>query len=123
MDQKKWVDITLGLAGLAVFWIIFNTINTLVSVFNVNLLSNSPVGVDVLGGLLAGVVVFIVLRKNAKVFLFTEEVINELSKVTWPVRKETFVSGAVVLVMVGIASLIMSLFDSVWGSLAQKILN
>jgi len=123
MDQKKWVDISLGLAGLAVFWIIFNTINTLVSVFNVNLLSNSPVGVDVLGGLLAGVVVFVVLRKNAKVFLFTEEVINELSKVTWPVRKETFVSGAVVLVMVGIASLIMSLFDSVWGSLAQKILN
>ncbi len=51
------------------------------------------------------------------------EVVLELSKVTWPLPRETVTSAAVVVVMVAIASAILSLFDSLWGTLTQKLLT
>lgn len=123
MDQKKWVDISLGSVGLVIFWFFYKAIGTVSDAYSWNLLTDSPVSAEMIIGLIIGGVCFVILRKNKQVYVFTEEVVAEMAKVTWPARKETFVSGAVVLVMVGIVSLIMSIFDSVWGSLSQKILT
>lgn len=48
---------------------------------------------------------------------FIREVRQETSKVTWPTRKETMVSTAMVLVMVVIAALFFLLVDNIaaWG--------
>lgn len=48
---------------------------------------------------------------------FMREVRQETRKVTWPTRKETMVSTAMVLVMVAIASVFFLLVDNVaaWG--------
>lgn len=48
---------------------------------------------------------------------FIREVRQESSKVTWPTRKETMVSTAMVLVMVMIAALFFLLVDNIaaWG--------
>lgn len=63
-----------------------------------------------------GIVVFVVLLKNATVNVFTNEVITELGKVTWPNRKETVLSTGVVSVLVGICAVILFLFDMIWGA-------
>jgi preprotein translocase subunit SecE len=73
---------------------------------------------DMLAGAV-GVITFIVLLKNAKVNSFTNEVITELGKVTWPNKKETVLSTGVVSVLVGICAVILFGFDMIWGSVVK----
>lgn len=68
---------------------------------------------------ICGLVVFVVLYKNAKVNEFTNEVITELGKVVWPDRKETVLSTGVVSVLVAICALIFFAFDMLWGAVIK----
>lgn len=72
-------------------------------------------------GVVAAVIVFVVLRRNAKVNQFMNEVFVELAKVTWPPRKETMLSTVVIVIMVAICSVIIFGLDTLWGT-AVKIL-
>lgn len=54
---------------------------------------------------------------------FVREVRQETSKVTWPTRKETMVSTAMVLVLVLIASLFFLLVDNLAALGVQEILG
>ncbi len=58
-----------------------------------------------------------------KVSEFGLEVIVELSKVTWPTRKETVVSTGVIVVMVAIAAVLMFGIDALWGTLTSYFLE
>ncbi|OGQ06854.1 MAG: preprotein translocase subunit SecE [Deltaproteobacteria bacterium RIFCSPLOWO2_12_FULL_40_28] len=58
-----------------------------------------------------------------KISAFVNDVVVELGKVTWPQRKETVLSAVVVIVMVGIASVFLFTFDTLWGSLVQVLLS
>ncbi len=66
-----------------------------------------------------GAAVFVVLLRSEAVNVFTNEVITELGKVTWPQRKETVLSTGVVSVLVGICAVILFLFDMVWGAVVK----
>lgn len=66
-------------------------------------------------GMALGVILFVVLRKNSRSNGFMNEVAAELVKVTYPQRKETSLATVVVVVFVGFCSLILSLYDMVWG--------
>jgi preprotein translocase subunit SecE len=52
-----------------------------------------------------------VRRKRASPFRFVQEVREETRKVTWPSRKETAVTTAMVFVMVAIASVFFLVAD------------
>lgn len=54
---------------------------------------------------------------------FVREVRAEMSKVTWPTRKETTVSTTMVLVLTVIAALFFLLVDWTVGSLVQVFLG
>ena len=66
-----------------------------------------------------GLVTFVILLRNEKVNSFTNEVITELGKVTWPNKKETVMSTGVVSVLVGICSVILFGFDMIWGTVVK----
>lgn len=66
-----------------------------------------------------GVVTFIVLLKNQRVNTFTNEVLTETGKVTWPNRKETVLSTGVVSVLVAICAVILFGFDMLWGMIVR----
>jgi preprotein translocase SecE subunit len=66
-----------------------------------------------------GIVTFIVLLKNQRVNTFTNEVLTETGKVTWPNRKETVLSTGVVSVLVGICAVILFGFDMLWGAIVR----
>jgi preprotein translocase subunit SecE len=53
---------------------------------------------------------------------FIREVRREVSKVTWPSRKETTVSTAMVFVMVFVAALFFLLIDQVLSNFVKLIL-
>ena len=59
--------------------------------------------------------------KHQRANTFSTEVVEELLKVTWPSRKETYNSTIVVIVTTVIISVILGLFDLVWAKLTGLI--
>ena len=54
---------------------------------------------------------------------FIQEVRQEVSKVTWPTWKEVWITTAMVLVMVTMASLFFLLADQTIGWIMQRVLG
>jgi len=121
--NKKYLDLGLGAIALIV-WLMFRQLLLFGwDVLRLPVYESLPVGIpDVLAFLIA-IAVFVVLKRNAKVSEFGLEVISELSKVTWPTRKETVVSTGVIIVMVGIAAVLMFMIDTLWGTLTRSFLE
>jgi preprotein translocase subunit SecE len=55
------------------------------------------------------------------VYAIVHGVSEELSKVTWPTRKETSSSTIVVIVTSIVAGLVLFLFDSVWAAVTDLV--
>ena len=56
-------------------------------------------------------------------FQFAQEVRQETSKVTWPTRKETWITSIAVLVMVALSAIFFMLADQALGYLVSVILG
>ena len=54
---------------------------------------------------------------------FIRQVRQEVSKVTWPSRKETMITTAMVFVMVALASIFLMSVDIVFAELVQFVLQ
>jgi len=67
-----------------------------------------------LGGAGVAVVLVLYMWRHPKVNRLAIEIVSELSKVTWPSRKELYASTVVVLVVSVIAAIILGLFDMFW---------
>ena len=123
MNTKRWATISFGIIA-ALSFLLWRQITDLVWDWaHWPVYDSLGVGLPdfVAAGLALGV--FLAFSTNKKAKTFGNEVVIELSKVTWPARKETVLSAVIVTVMVGIASVILSLFDVIWGTLAQKFLS
>ncbi len=69
--------------------------------------------------LLAGAVTFIVMLKMPLTAGYTDQVISELVKVTWPDREETTNQSIVVIVATLIFSGSLAAFDFVWAKVTD----
>lgn len=74
-------------------------------------------GLAVVVGILTG----FFLYRHPKVKPLADEVAGELSKVTWPARKETWSSTIVVIVTSIIAATYLGVFDALWGAFTDII--
>ena len=54
---------------------------------------------------------------------YLREVRQEVSKVTWPSKKETFTTSGIVLVVISIAAVILMLFDQLFAFIVRIILG
>ena len=54
---------------------------------------------------------------------YLREVRQEVSKVTWPSKKETFTTSGIVLVVISIAAVILMLFDQFFAFIVRIILG
>lgn len=61
------------------------------------------------------------LYRHPKVKPLADEVAGELSKVTWPSRRETWYSTVVVIVTSIIAAAYLGAFDTLWGAFTDLI--
>jgi preprotein translocase subunit SecE len=86
------------------------------------LLSRELSSTKLLGfGLAASAAAFCFMHKPTK--LVTQEIADELSKVSWPTREETSNATMVVLATVVICALYLGLFDAVWLWLTNLVLG
>jgi preprotein translocase SecE subunit len=67
-------------------------------------------------------VTFMVLVRNKLAYGFTDEVIVELVKVTWPTKQETIRSTTVVVVFSIIVAGALAAYDYVWAGITSELL-
>ena len=53
-------------------------------------------------------------KKKTSPALFVRQVRQEMQKVTWPEKKDTFISSAIVIILVILFSLFFLVTDQIW---------
>ena len=123
MEPKNWVNIGFSLIALIVFFVSKQVMLLVFDLFRLPVFDEWVVSLPVITALVLGLVTFFGLKKWNAANQFGLEVVSELAKVTWPLRKETLVSTVIVAIMVGIASLFLVTFDTVWAFLTTKFFS
>lgn len=73
-------------------------------------------------GLVAGAATLFALLRNRDAVRFTDEVVGELARVTWPTREETLRATTTVVVTTLLVAALLGVYDLVWKNLADLIL-
>ena len=70
----------------------------------------------------AGVITIVALIRNPTAVSFTDEVVDELGKVTWPTRDETVRASTTVVVTTLFTAAVLGAYDYVWKQVADLFL-
>ena len=62
-------------------------------------------------------------KKKTNPAQFVRQVRQEMQKVTWPQKKDTFISSAIVILLVFLFSLFFLLTDQIWSKGLQWIIE
>ncbi len=62
-------------------------------------------------------------KKRTSPALFVRQVRQELLKVTWPPRKDVFISSGIVILLVILFSLFFLLSDQIWSFAIKQIIK
>lgn len=122
--MDKYVRVTFVIVGLLVWISLAGLFATVLGWISPNLdrpLIGAQFSVSDLLGLASGVGVAAFLWFNEKVNHLGIEVANELSNVTWPSWAETRMSTIVVVITTVVISLLLGLFDAVWGAVTKAL--
>ena len=65
---------------------------------------------------------FLGLLRSVQATTFTDEVIGELTKVTWPTRDETIKASTTVVLTTLFTAMLLAVYDLLWKNLADLIL-
>ena len=70
----------------------------------------------------AGVITIVALIRNPSAVSFTDEVVDELGKVTWPTRDETVRASTTVVVTTLFTAAVLGAYDYIWKQVADLFL-
>ena len=73
-------------------------------------------------GLVAGVIALVVLLRNEAARTFTDSVVSELRRVTWPSREETIGNTGIVVGATVFFATLLSSYDFLWAKLTGLFL-
>ncbi len=62
-------------------------------------------------------------KKKTSPALFVRQVRQELQKVTWPEKKDTFISSGIVILLIIVFSLFFLFTDQIWSFSIKKIIQ
>lgn len=116
LGLERWVQIGFIAFALLLVWLLGNLISSVWYVF-----ADPDESIVTLASVVLGIVTVILLYRNRGVHEFATEIADELSKVTWPTRKETSNSTVIVVVTSVVAALMLFLFDSVWSAVTDLV--
>lgn len=122
VENQRAVGVSFILAGLlgGVF-----TRSLTVAVMNYAAIQDLVVvgvAVSTFIGVVAGIVTLAVLFRNQRATGFTDSVVSELSRVTWPTREETFGNTGIVIGATVFFATLLSTYDLLWAKLTGLFL-
>jgi len=123
MDQNaKIVSLSFLVGGLLIWFVMGSFFAEMMSISGIrDPLWNTFMPVSRIVALAVAVGVTIYGLKSQKTFGYGLDVVAELRKVTWPSIEEVRAATIVTIVLVIIITILLGLFDFVWGGLTSLI--
>ena len=125
LGVDRWVQFSYAACAITLAWFLIKASNATWAILADSVDSiPEPNGTMIAVG--SGLVAFIaavIAYRSRKIHTFVVEVCVELSKVTWPTRKETWSQTVVVLIVSVIAAVILGVYDAVWSHITDLIYN
>lgn len=81
----------------------------------------TPIPLSTVIAFVAGAVVFGVMTRNRRIMTFTDEVVGELIKVSWPTRDETLRASVTVVGTTAFTASLLALYDLLWKNVADYV--
>ncbi len=121
-QYQKWVNLSYFVLAVLTGYVVFSLAMKVAGAYdlearvrNIELIVR---GISVL----VGGILFFVLYRHEEANQFMNEVMVELSRVTWPGERETVSGTGVVLIMVLISGLFLGFLDYFWTMLLKLVL-
>jgi preprotein translocase subunit SecE len=121
-QRQKWVNLSYLVFSALVAYVLFSISFKVAGKYD---LETRVQQIDLWirgGSLLIGAALFGFLYSHSKINEFMNEVVIELSRVTWPTRNETSKATIVVIIMVLISGVVLGSLDVFWVWLLKWVL-
>jgi len=125
LGVERWVQFAYAACAIALAWFLIKASTAIWTILadNVDAVPEPNATAIAVGAGLLAFISAVAGYRSKKVHTFVVEVCVELSKVSWPTRKETWSQTIVVLVVSIIAAIILGVYDAVWSHITDLIYN
>jgi len=123
MKRSRYVLLTFVVGAFLTGWVVQAMVVSLLAQLeypDTRLLG--LVSISGLSGMGGGIATFFALLSNSDAKRFTDEVVGELARVTWPTREETLRATTTVVVTTLLVAALLGVYDLFWKNLADLIL-
>jgi preprotein translocase subunit SecE len=125
LGVERWVQFSYAAGAVTLAWFLIKSSNAIWTILadTVDSVPEPNATMIAVGAGLVAFIVAVVTYRSKKIHTFVVEVCVELSKVTWPSRKETRSQTIVVLIVSVIAAVILGVYDAIWSHITDLIYN
>ncbi len=121
-QHQKWVNLSYLALSMVVGYLVFALSAKIVGTYDLEArVRNVELIIRGISIVAAGLL-FLLLWRNDRSNQFMNEVVVELSRVTWPTPKETASATFLVLIMVLISGMVLGLLDYLWTAVIKLII-
>ena len=123
LGVERWVQFAYAACAITLAWFLIKSSTAIWTLLadTVDSIPEPNATIIAVGAGLVAFVTAVATYRSQRIHTFVVEVCVELSKVTWPTRKETWSQTVVVIIVSIIAAIILGVFDSVWSWITDLI--
>jgi preprotein translocase SecE subunit len=119
---QKYVNISYLVVAALIYYIIYEFGTRMVGSFDLEAKVHNVDLILRVAAVAVGGIAWLVLYRHEQANQFMNEVMVELSRVSWPTQKETVSATFIVIIMVLVSSMVLGLLDYVWTDLIKMVL-
>jgi len=125
LGVERWVQFAYAACAITLAWFLIKSSTAVWTILadNVDAVPEPNSTMIAVGAGLIAFIAAVIAYRSTKIHTFVLEVCVELSKVSWPTRKETWSQTVVVLIVSVIAAIILGVYDAVWSHITDLIYN
>ncbi len=125
LGVERWVQFAYAAGAITVAWFLIKSSTAVWTILadNIDAVPEPDSTMIAVGAGLVAFISAVIAYRSQKIHTFVLEVCVELSKVSWPTRKETWSQTVVVLIVSVIAAIILGVYDAVWSHITDLIYN
>ncbi|MGB5349514.1 MAG: preprotein translocase subunit SecE [Polyangiales bacterium] len=125
LGVERWVQFAYAAGAITVAWFLIKSSTAVWTILgdNIDAVPEPNSTIIAVGAGLVAFISAVIAYRSQKIHTFVLEVCVELSKVSWPTRKETWSQTVVVLIVSVIAAIILGVYDAVWSHITDLIYN
>jgi preprotein translocase subunit SecE len=125
LGVERWVQFAFAACAITVAWFLIKSSTAVWTILadTIDAVPEPDSTMIAVGAGLVALISAVIAYRSDKIHTFVLEVCVELSKVSWPTRKETWSQTVVVLIVSVIAAIILGVYDAVWSHITDLIYN